>query len=154
MGISFNDVFDQLIVDSLVSCLCPTCRRGRWMGTLHPVDWMGILFGIHAIGSLVIPPWCRELNDSSKPINEEDFKLKDASLASALHIEDKDPLPALLDEDVESIMLSLEESSAQAGKDSPDLNVLHRMQAKAFAEMRPQVGSSHGQSDTAYHKGK
>ena len=137
VGISFNDVFDQLIVDSLVSCLCPTCRRGRWMGTLHPVDWMGILFGIHAIGSLVIPPWCRELNDSSKPINEEDFKLKDASLASALHIEDKDPLPALLDEDVESIMLSLEESSAQAGKDSPDLNVLHRMQAKAFAEMRP-----------------
>ncbi len=61
-GFSFIDIFEQLVVDALVPHLCPTCRRGRWMGTLHPVDWLGILFAIHAIGSLVIPPWCRKLS--------------------------------------------------------------------------------------------
>ena len=137
-GVDFVDVFSQLVVDTLLPGLCPTCRRGRWMGTLHPVDWLGVLFGVHSIGCVVIPVWCRELNDSSKPMTEKDFKVAERPLASGLDALDDGP-PGLLpaDEEVEEALVALEASHAESGKDSPDLNELHRLQAGVFAKMRP-----------------
>lgn len=135
---SFQETFDRIVVDSLLPFVCPTCRRGRWLGALKPVDWQGPIFCIHGIGALVVPPWARELGNSARPMREEDFKHASSGLLRMLvgRIEDAEPaLPQLCDESVLEEALAVVEQAAAAN--NVDLNEQHRMGAEAFAKLRP-----------------
>ena len=133
----FSTKFDTFVTDSLAPCLCPTFRRGRWMGCLGAVDWQGLIFNVHQIGHLVVGPWSRELGNSDKPVTQEDFKREDAAggMAGAFAAVD---LPQLVEEETFAVaMAEVDAAVAAEGGSEADLNKVHRMQAASFAALKP-----------------
>ena len=58
---------------SLLPGIPPIFPRNRWVGSSEAIDYVGLLASIHMIFTALVPPGARELEDSSKPITEDDF---------------------------------------------------------------------------------